>query len=213
LAILKSDPETRHFRLIPLAWSAEEVSSAVRDEAQTWLQESSEAARLIGASLLVNDPVRKNAARAALRELATSTDKRLQVLAQMQGWRLELAAESISDLEILHWQDRINELSPDLRAGPAYVLGSAYAARHDYELAAATLLWLPLVDDHDFRLSARACLEAGQALDKIGQHAEAQELFREVSQRFGESPSGALARRLLKAAAGLSEPVRKGTTK
>jgi tetratricopeptide (TPR) repeat protein len=212
LTLLKGDPQTRHFRRIPLAWTAEDVPPAARDEAHAWLGDSSEAAQLIGASLLVEDPSHQMAARTVLRALAASPDPRIQAYAQMQGWRLELAAENPGDSRIRHWEERIEELSPDLRAGPAYVLGRAYATRHDYELAAATLLWLPLVDDHDFRLSARACLEAGLALDKIGQHAEARGLFREVAERYGKTPSGAEARRMLKSASQPPEPVTKGTT-
>ena len=88
-----------------------------------------------------------------------------------------------------------------MRAGPAFLLGRAYAARHDYELAAATFLWLPLVDDHDFRLSARACFEAAVTMSKIGQQAESLRLYRETVQRYGETPSAAEAQRRLKAAA------------
>jgi TolA-binding protein len=100
-------------------------------------------------------------------------------------------------LQTAQWQRRIDELPEELRAGPSYLLGRAYAMRHDYELAAATLLWLPLMDDHDFRLAARACLEAGAALEKIGQRAEARTLFQEVTDRFADTSSADEARALL----------------
>jgi tetratricopeptide (TPR) repeat protein len=212
LTLFKSDPQTRHFRMIPLAWSGDGIPPAAREAAHAWLHENSEVAQLIGASLLIEDPAHSAAARTVLRTLAASTDRRIQAFAQMQGWRLELVEENLSDPRLLHWEERIAELSPELRAGPAYVLGRAYIARHDYELAAATLLWLPLVDDHDFRLSARAGLEAGRALDRIGQHAEALGLFREVSERYAETESGAEARRILKAAPQQPEPAGKEST-
>jgi hypothetical protein len=60
------------------------------------------------------------------------------------------------------------------------------------------LLWLPLIDDHDFRLAARACLEAATALEKIGQHAESRTLLHEVTQRFADTPFADEARALLK---------------
>ena len=91
----------------------------------------------------------------------------------------------------------IDELPSDLRAGPCYLLGRAYALRHDHELAAATLLWLPLVDDHDYRLAARACLEAGLSLGQIGQHAEAFALFHEVTRRFAGTAFADQAQELL----------------
>lgn len=194
LALVKSDPTSRHFRMIPLVWAAEPLTPEVCDEATAWLNGTIDAGRLMGASLLLEAPPHAAAARVALRELAINTDRRIQTLAQMQAWRLDAAKGTIGDLEIARWQERVDALPPDLRAGPSYLLGQAYAARHDYELAAATLLWLPLVDDHDFRLSARACLAAGVALGRIGQHVEAHGLFLEVTQRYAETSSASTLR-------------------
>jgi TolA-binding protein len=205
LTLVKSDPTTRHFRLIPLVWADEPIPAAAKSQGHAWLAGTVEVGRLMGASLLLEDPAHAIEARSTLRQLSSSTDRRIQSLAQMQTWRHE-SADGVSELEIFHWGQRIDELSPDLRAGPRYVLGRAYAARHDYEMAATTLLWLPLVDDHDFRLTARACLEAGVALGKIGQQSEAQGLFREVTQRFAETPFADEAQKLLKAAAEKEEP-------
>ena len=118
----------------------------------------------------------------------------------MQVWREDALGGNPGKLQTAQWQRRIDELPEDLRAGPNFLLGRAYAARHDYELAAATLLWLPLVDDHDHRLAARACLEAGLALDKIGQREEARTLYQEVADRFADTPFAQEAAALLAAA-------------
>ena len=206
-ALVKSDPTTRHFRLIPLIWAPEKISPEVRDEARTWLTGAGEPGRLIGASLLYADPELGREARASLKKLATSIDPRIQSLAQMQAWREEAVGGNPGKLQTAQWQRRIDDLPDDLRAGPNYLLGRAYAARHDYELAAATLLWLPLVDDHDHRLAARACLEAGAALDKIGQHDEARTLYQEVTTRFSDTPFAEEAAALLESA-GKSQPAR-----
>jgi tetratricopeptide (TPR) repeat protein len=187
-ALVKSDPATRHFRLIPLVWGPEIISADVREQARAWLAGTSEPGRLIGASLLYADPDSGREARAEIKKMATSADPRVQALAQIQAWREEALAGNPGKLQIAHWQRRIDELPEELRSGPNYLLGRAYAARHDYELAAATLLWLPLVDDHDHRLAARALLEAGAALDKIGQHDEARTLYQEVTDRFADTP-------------------------
>lgn len=198
LALVKSDPTTRHFRTIPLAWAPETISHDARDEARLWIQGPVEAGRLIGASLLYDDAESGPEARGVLKKLASSTDSRIRSLAQMQAWRAEVFGGNPGRLQTAQWQRRVDELPEDLRAGPAYLLGRAYAMRHDYELAAATLLWLPLIDDHDFRLAARACLEAAAALEKIGQHAEARTLLNEVTQRFADTPFADEARALLK---------------
>ncbi|MBS0264041.1 MAG: tetratricopeptide repeat protein [Planctomycetes bacterium] len=195
LALVKSDATTRHFRLIPLVWSPEPVSSATADEARSWLVGATEPARLLGASLLYTHPELGREARSVLKKLASSADPRIQVLAQSQAWRDEALGGAAGKLPTAQWQRRIDEIPEDLRAGPNYLLGRAYAARHDYELAAATLLWLPLVDDHDPRLAARALLEAAMALEKIGQRDEARGLYQEVVRRFPDSPAASEATR------------------
>jgi len=197
LAIMRSDPTSRHFRLIPLIWAPETLTRATIAEAQGWLNGNVDAGRLLGASLLYDDRELKPEARRALRELSASTDVRVRNFAQMQAWREEAYAGDHERRQIERWQKRVDELAEDFRAGPSYLLGRAYAARHDYEQAAAALLWLPLVDDHDFRLAARACLEAALALERIGQHAESQTLLQEVSTRFAETPFAEEARGLL----------------
>ena len=205
LALLKSDPGTRHFGLIPLHWGADPVPPAAALEARIWLGTNSEPAQLMGASLLFDDPELDTTSRTTLKTLSSSTDRRIQVLAQFQAWRKDVAAGAVNELQIVHWQNRVDELPSALRAGPCYLLGRAYAGRRDYELAAASFLWLPLVDDHDFRLSARAIVEAGMALGRIGQQSEAQVLFREATRRFATAPAADEAAALMEKASN-SEP-------
>ncbi|HTI51710.1 MAG TPA: hypothetical protein VL475_12185 [Planctomycetaceae bacterium] len=213
LAIVKSDPTTRHFRVIPLVWAPETISPEVRREALVWMNGRVEAGRLIGASLLYDDREMRKEARSVLKELSSSADDRVRVLAQMQARREEALAGSPGKMQTAQWQQRIDEMPEELRAGPYFLLGRVYAAQHDYELAAATLLWLPLVDDHDFRLASRACLEAGVALDRIGQHAEARTLYREVTVRFADTPFADEAADLLKRAGDDSETPATGQSK
>jgi tetratricopeptide (TPR) repeat protein len=150
--------------------------------------------------LLLRDPSSEAPAREALRKLSKSTDRRIQALAQFQLWRNEVAAGAVNELQIVHWQNRVDELPSSLRGGPCYLLGRAYAGRRDYEMAAAAYLWLPLVDDTDYRLAARACLEAGLALARIGQQAEAQALFYETNRRFVSTSAADEAGELLRQA-------------
>lgn len=190
LALLGSDRGSRHFRLIPLVWTVDPAPASARQEGQAWLGSGDEAARLIGASLLLEDSANSDSARRALRELSTSTDSRIRGLAQWQAWRREVAAGALSALQLAHWQERLEQLPADLRAGPSYLLGRACVSRHDHELAAALLLWLPLVDDHDFLLAARAALEAGDSLARIGQYDESRTLYREITRRFAGTSFG-----------------------
>ncbi|MGQ0636190.1 MAG: hypothetical protein ACT4QC_16375 [Planctomycetaceae bacterium] len=206
LVLLQSDPSTAHFGLIPLVWATEPVSPAVHDDARTWLGGESDAGRLIGASLLLDHPRDAPLAQKALRELAASDDARVRKLAAMQAWRRETATDTEGPWRLDQWQKAIDELPVGLRAGPSYLLGQAYAQRHEFELAAATLLWLPLADDRNGRLSARAGLEAGMALAQIGQRVEADTLYREVSKRFSGTPAADEAAELLQRAPGKEAP-------
>jgi len=194
LALVKSDPKTRHFSLMPLIWAPETISRDARGAARLWLDGATEPARLIGASLLYDDAEWGKEARSALKPLSSSADSRVRSLAQMQAWREEALRGSPGVRQTAQWQRRVDELPEELRAGPSFLLGRAYAALRDYEMAAAAYLWLPLVDDHDFRLAARACLDAGRALEAIGQTIEAHTLFLEVSERFADTPFAAEAR-------------------
>jgi tetratricopeptide (TPR) repeat protein len=194
LALVKNDPATRHFRLIPLVWAPESISREARGAARVWLEGTTEPARLIGASLLYEDPESGKEARAVLKQLSSSSDPRVRGLAQMQAWREEALRGNPGARQTAQWQRRIDQLPEELRTGPAYLLGRAYLAVRDYELAAATFLWIPLIDDHDARLAARAGLEAGRALELIGQSAEARTLFVEIIERFSDTPSADEAR-------------------
>jgi hypothetical protein len=194
LALQKSDPKTRDFKLIPLVWAPQEVTGALREEAQTWLQSSSETAKLMGASFLFEDPKFHVLALATLKDLSTSTDRRLQMLAQAQVWRSRLSSTEISRIELQRWQIRIEWMEPGLRGGPYYLLGRGYLARREYEKGAMALLWIPLVHDDDPLLAARACLRAADALALIGERAAANNLYYEVAQRYAWTPFAQEAR-------------------
>jgi len=198
VALHDSDPTTRHFKLIPLIWGPQPVSELLRTDAQTWLYRESDASRLLGASVLLFDAKSAEAARGEIKELSSSPDTRVRMLALAQSWRLEPTGETPGELQLKRWQVRIDEMPEELRAGPYYLLGRAHFLRKDYELAAATLLWLPTADDHDHHLAARACLEAGLALAAIGQANEAATLFREITVRFADTPFAAEAAARLK---------------
>ena len=184
LAIVQSDPKTRHFRLIPLAWGAMPLEGGLRSEVEGWLNSESEVAQLLGASFLLEDSRRHGPALAMLKQLATSADRRVQVLAQTQLLRQRLSAGDVSRVEIENWQNRIDLIPNDLRGGAYFLLGKAQLRLREYELGAAALLRLPLVYNDDVQLAARAELMAADALSRIGQTEAAAGLYREITTRF-----------------------------
>ena len=66
LQIVQSDPKTRHFRLIPLAWGTVPLDGGLRSEVEGWLNTESEVAQLLGGSFLLEYPLRHGPALAVL---------------------------------------------------------------------------------------------------------------------------------------------------
>lgn len=187
LSIAKSDPALRHLRVIPLIWARETPGVQALISAQEWLHAGTDAARLMGASLLYDQPRHEAAVRGVLKDLSMSHDARIRLLAQFQTFRRDAYQGKPGPAELGFWQSRIDELPEELRGGPCYLLGQAYATRHEYERAAASFLWLPITCDFDGRLTARALLEAGEALEKLGQKHEARLLYQEAAARFPDT--------------------------
>ncbi|HVW00176.1 MAG TPA: hypothetical protein VHB77_07550, partial [Planctomycetaceae bacterium] len=184
LAIAQSDPKTRFFRLIPLAWGPVSLEGGLRSDVEGWLNSESEVAQLLGASFLLEDPRRHGPALAVLKQLASSADRRVQVLAQTQLLRQRLSAGDVSRVELENWQNRIDLIPEDLRGGAYFLLGKAQLRLREYELGAAALLRLPLVYNDDVQLAARAELMAADALSRIGQTEAAAGLYHEITSRF-----------------------------
>lgn len=194
LQLLKSDPTTRQFGLIPLIWAPESVSGAAKSQAREWLKQESDTARLLGASLLLDDGAAGDTATQELQALQRSTDERVRLLAQAQSWRRKLRALEIGDMELNRWNARIHEMPAKLRGGPSYLLGRGWAMRREHDRAATALLWAALMDDSDARLAARAGVEAAESLKRLGQPDDARRLLDEIATRFPDTEFGEAAK-------------------
>ena len=190
LLIAESDAETFHFGVAPLAWTEDAPSGDVRLEAKSWLAARSPISKLFGASHLLSDPASTNEAEAALRFLSRESNIRVQRLAQMQLWRQRMKSGAATPAELSRWEAAVEELPEELRAGGYFVLGQAYRKQREPERAAIALLWLPLVYDSDRHLAARACFQAAEQLESLGDRPQATNLFSEVVFRFGDTPWG-----------------------
>lgn len=193
--LMASDSTSRHFAMIPLMWGPQEVSLSLRNRAEEWLRADSEIPRLLGASLLLTDGSRGEAAQRVLRDLSISSDARVKDLSDAQGWRLKLQNGQVPErLLVERWQQKVDEFPASLRWGPNFLLGQIYSRRHEHERAALAYLWLPLMDEHDAPLTARAMVEAAHALEALRRNDEANALYRELLQRFPDTPSADEAR-------------------
>ena len=195
LKLLDSDRTTRHFGLIPLVWASEQVPGAAKAQARIWLTtQESDTARLLGASLLLDDANLGETAAQELLALQRGTDDRVRSLAQAQSWRLKLRALEISDLELNRWDTRLREMPATLRGGPSYLLGRGWAMRREHDRAATSLLWVTLMDDSDPRLAARASVEAAESLKRLGQPDDARRLLQDIATRFPDTEFGEAAK-------------------
>ena len=189
--LVRSQNRTRHYAIVPLLWTPTPLTPALKQRALGWLADQTPFIKIMGGSLLLDDPEQSRLARNALEDLVTCPDRRVRELARFQSWRLRLQQEPPSDALMQSWATRIQEAPEQVRGGAYYLLGRGHWLRGEFDRAALGMLWVPLVHNSNYQLAARACLEAADALVECGRSAEARVLYHEVLQRY---PTTAFAR-------------------
>lgn len=198
LEIVESEPAAREYPLVPLVWGSVELGTSLRRQARDWLTGDTDVRRLLGASVLLLDSAYAEVTRNEMRRLSRSSDRRVSLLAQAQLWRLRATQSDVSANELGEWEQAIESMPQELRAGPYFVLGRAAAWRNEYDRAAAAFLWLTTVHSENEPLAAQATLEAARSLERLGRTAEARSLLEEVAERFDWTLAAAEARLLLR---------------
>jgi tetratricopeptide (TPR) repeat protein len=195
LRLLRSDPQTPHFGVIPLSWMTFSPTPALHQRAAAWMANSQDSvSALLGASWLLSTAQRA-AAMQSLQRLLTDRDPRVAMLAQTQLWRTRSAMATSE--EIQGWEAWLTRLPGDLRAGPCCVIGQAWSTRGLRDKSALAYLRVPILYGNDRRLAAAALLSAGGELEKIGQVQEAVTLYGEVVRDYVAAPAAAEARNRL----------------
>lgn len=192
--IVRSDPVTRHWGAAPLVWSPVAVSDDLRTEMRLWMKAERPPERLLGASLLLLDPLYGEAAERELTVLSRDANSRVSAYARAQLWRLELAGRDISDVQLGSWRQEIERMPAPLHPGPRYLLARGYEVRGEPRTAAAEWLWIPYVTPANEPLSARALSDAADALERSGLSTEAATLRAELIVRYPWSREAAQAR-------------------
>jgi len=183
LLLWQSDPQTPYFDCIPLCWVPRQPSAELEQSARNWLAGPEPVKILLGASHLVNTAARQQAL-AQLARLTAAEDRRIALLAAAQGWRASLPQTTAGQLA--GWAAMIEQLPEGLRAGPSYVLGTAWLRQQDYQQAALWLLRAPLLDPRHRQVAARALIEAARALEQLGKPHQAGRLYAEVVRDYAE---------------------------
>ncbi len=187
LAIIRSEPNTRHIALAPLWWTQSRVAPQLRSEALAWNKRDQEFAQLLSASVLLLDTEHTAAARIQMSRLATTAAEPWRQLAKMQLWRLSIHRDQVSTADLNLWAADIRFLRESLRGGPWYTLGEAYRSKQQYGQAAAAFLWVPLVYGDNVHLAALSMQHAADSLRTIGRVADADTLEREIISRYPNS--------------------------
>jgi len=184
LLLARDDPETPYFACIPLAWLPTATSLELDTAARRWLGRPEPAAALLGASHLLSGADRPAALR-RLEALAAGQDRRIADLARAQTWRAAAITADRAQLEA--WLGMVEQMPASLRAGPYFVLGRAWAQQQQWQEAALTLLRAAILYPDHRDLAPQALLEAGVALEKMGEAGDAARLYREVARSYAES--------------------------
>lgn len=196
LLIIRSDPLSPHYQMIPLVWTARTPSPPADADLQVWLTSSEMVERLIAASWLLEGPRREDAV-VVLNALATETHPYLQRLAQAQLWRLRLTDPQLVLAEVQRWEQLTESWAPAIRSGPIFLVGRGFAQHQEWLNAASAWLWIPLRFPQRADLSAEAQWLASQSLLKAGDVGGSQRLAWEVTVRYAASPVAQTAREWL----------------
>lgn len=186
IALLRSDPETIYEDLLPAVWDERLVTPELALAAAAWLDHDLLPIQLIGGSVLLHDEESRPRARRALQRALASTVPSVQKLAQMQLYRYQLLTARISADDVERWVGFLEQLPEPLRGGPDFVVAAGFAKVGSQQSAAIHWLWTPLVQAADRPLAALGLESAADALEQIGQLAEAARLRAERASRFDD---------------------------
>jgi hypothetical protein len=186
LGIVASDPVTRHFDIIPVAWRGASLSPAVEARAAAWLSARGVlAGNLLGASWLL--ATRRPDAVAMLGELSKSNDARIAGLASIQVWRSKLVTASSADL--YRWQAQLEKMPAEIQASGWYVLGDILVLQEQPQTASLAYLKVPILFRQQRAMTADALLAAAGQLEKMTKGSQAVALYRELASDFPRLPA------------------------
>ena len=175
--IVQDDPDTRHVVELPLVWDERLPVKHRIQLAAADLKSPSEVRRLTAASALLRDSSQEAAVVAVLKDLEKSATGVFLELVRAQLWRLRLLhPEQLREAEVESWSQHVQELDRRTRSGPEFVIGRALLATHDYDNAATSLLWMPLLEPLDPPTTNASLQDAITALELSGRQSEADKL-------------------------------------
>jgi hypothetical protein len=164
LIIARSDPQTRLYEVIPLAWSPQQPDINLINRARAWCEASDPTAQLLGASWLLSGSERSKAL--ATLERLVQQPKPIGLLAQCQRWRTQVVTASLGDLDT--WQSQISSLPASLQAGPSFVLARGLAHVQEHQQAALTFMRIPIPFQQNGTWRLKRCFRLATSFNKPG---------------------------------------------
>lgn len=172
--VMASDPYTRHVVELPLVWDERLPAEARMVATTTDLKSESVVRRFTAASALLHDPSHQSACVEVLKLLTRSPNAQIQKLAETQLWRLNvLSPQTLNASEVELWHKKISRLDRRTRSGPEFLCGRAHLLLNEYDLAATSLLWMPLLEPLDPETTRASLMDAVSALELSGRRSEA----------------------------------------
>jgi len=174
LQITREDPQTRFAYLAPLPWSQSGIG--IETQAQQWAQSNDPLTQLIGASWLTGG-ADKDAAVKILNDLASDIDPTVQSLATAQNWRMRVG---VNEKQVEVWQEILDQMPRNMRAGPYYVLADAQARAGQVDRAMVNLMRIPVNYSEQRSLGAAALYRTAGLLKSKGDEQKSQLLLKEL---------------------------------
>lgn len=217
--LCRMDPFSTEFDCIPLVWFPESFFPSVgisesEKLALQWMHPKSNpsgmenpAASLLACSILLSSTQTQNRSKAVeqlqqLTFLVTEQEKnafgkkaneqklrrQIAALAQTQLWRTKIAAVK-DEKELATWKTLLETLPDSLRAGPCFLLGTAYAKLEKHEKA--VLVWMnnPILYPDNRPVAAKSLLESAKSLRRLERPKNAQTLLEEILRDYADQKS------------------------
>lgn len=186
--IVEDDPRTRHVSLLPLVWDSTLPEQQRATFIENDLSATSEIRRLIACSAGLGRLENPSGIESSLNALRRrSKHPRLAELAEAQLWRMYIVDAKRDIPNLQHRREMIQQMPVEARAGPLYVLGQLQERKHEYDEAAISFLWGPLVKSADRALAEASMRHAAACLDQSSRIVEAATVRSELSRRFPDA--------------------------
>ena len=192
LQLLRDDPRTPYFDVIPLVWTGGTILSPEAEiAAAKWMKSEIPAERLLGSSLLLGSR-KSQQAESVLKTLAETAVRPIDSIAKVQGLRLGL--HQVTEKNIQTCKQSIKQIPLSLRGGPYYILGRLYFSQKKYREAAVASMRVPILYSDNPILAAESLLIAGRAMSRSGLIKDAEHIYNELINTYPKTTAAADAK-------------------